>query len=149
MADSKRKLIMDAALADLALIEGVAYVSERIVHWEELDRSKFPALFPLDEDEEKSPYVFTSIGKAEDRKSVLTLRVTGYVYAADDETRASRVALIQAVEKTLCAVGGKVLEVAHSVEPRRVITDKGTIPNYSIWDQEFAIEYHYRQADGG
>jgi len=52
------------------------------------------------------------------------------------------------VEKTLLN-DTSLAALIEWIEPGRITTDKGQIPNYSVWDQEFTIQYVYSSADGG
>lgn len=146
---SLRQQIMDAVIDTLEGISGVNLVSESLKHWEEMDRDEFPALFPIDTDETKEPFVLRQSSATQNMKSTLTLVVTGMIYSATDETRQARCDMIQAVEKAICYTGSALLNLTHYVTPSRVTTDRGSIENYSIWDQEFEIEYLYAIEDGG
>lgn len=145
---SKRQIIMDQVLSVLTNIGGVASVSESLKHYEEVDHADFPALFPIDTDEIKEPFVLFE-SSDDNMKSTLTIVVTGMVWSAEDVTRQARCDLILAVEKALCYTGSALINIVHTVTPRRVITDRGSYPTYSIWDQEFEIEYFYDYQDGG
>jgi len=144
---SNRSDIMIQVLSALAAIDGINYVSESISHWEELDHGKFPALFPIDADEIKSPVVLFG-GTDEDMRGLLTVIVTGMVYDAENATQVKRLDLMQKVEKAMVTTSG-LTSIIHSVMPTRVVTDKGALENYSVWDQEFEIEYWYPNEDGG
>ena len=145
---STRQVIMDQVLSVLTNISGVNSVSESIKHYEEVDHADFPALFPIDTDEVKEPFVIRE-SSDNNMKSTLTLLITGMVWSATNVTRQARCDLIQAVEKAICYTGSVLTNIVHTVTPRRVITDKGSVLNYSIWDQEFEIEYFYDYKDGG
>lgn len=144
---SKRSDIMVQVCSALAAIDGVMYVSENVSHWEELDHGKFPALFPIDTDESKTPVVLFE-GTEDDMRAVLTVIVTGMVYSARNETAIERLDLMQKVEKALVTATG-LTAITHGILPTRIVTDKGALENYSVWDQEFAIEYWYPYEDGG
>lgn len=144
---SNRSAIMVQVLSALAAIDGVNFVSESIQHWEELDHGKFPALFPIDADEVKSPATLFD-GTDDDMRAVLTVIVTGMVYSAENATQVERLDLMQKVEKALVTTSG-LTNIVHGVSPTRVVTDKGALENYSVWDQEFEIEYWYPYEDGG
>lgn len=138
---------MDAVLTVLTNISGINHVSESIEHYEVLDHSKFPALFPIDTDERKDPNVLYE-SAVNNMRAVLTVVVTGMVYSATDATRQSRCDTIQAVEKALIYTGSALTSLALTVVPTRIVTDKGTIENYSVWDQEFEITYLYDYSTG-
>lgn len=144
---SLRQQIMDAVLTVLANIDGVNLVSEDIKHYEELDHNEFPALFPIDTDETKEPYVLYD-SSTENMRSQLTVIVTGMVRSITNDTRQARCDMIQAVEVALCYTGSALINLTQLVVPKRVVTDKGTIDGYSIWDQEFEITYLYNYKTG-
>ena len=144
---SKRSDIMVQVCSALANIAEICYVSESVSHWEELDHGKFPALFPIDADETKTPVVLFD-GTQNDMRAVMTVIVTGMVYSATNDTSVKRLDLMQKVEKALVTATG-LTSIIHGILPTRVITDKGALENYSVWDQEFEIEYWYPYEDGG
>lgn len=154
MANSKRHLIVDQVLSALTAITvaggyqtDVAHVSESIKHWEEIDQDNFPACFPIDGDAMREPRViFESAG--DDMRSVLTVIVTSMVFSSTNDTRLARTNLMRDVEKALVTHAG-LIALIHDINPGRIVTDRGTIVNYSVWDQEFEIEYFYPHADGG
>jgi len=158
MANSIRHQIMDAVIAALKGITvdngyqtNVVTVSEELKHWEEMAFTDFPACFPIDADEVKEQSAITRM------QSRLTVIVTSMVHDhktaphrgnANESMRLARTNLLRDVEKALMndtTLAG--LDVFTT--PRRVVTDKGNIPNYSIFDQEFEILYHYTRLNGG
>ena len=149
MADSTRHQIMDAVIAALEGITEVngyettvKTVSENLRHWEEMDFNEFPACFPIDADEIKEA---RTIGAMLGR---LTVIVTCMVQAHDNVTRQARTDLIRDVEKAI-VTNSTLAGLDLLTMPRRVVTDKGNIPNYSVWDQEFEIAYPYDRDTGG
>jgi len=146
MADSKRKRIMDAVLSAIANVTSLAYVSERLVHWEELDASKFPACFPVDTDERKEPHVLFE-SATEDMHSILTLVLTCYCYDAAGNTRQQRTDLIKNIEAEFGLRATALNALVVTITATRVVTDKGALDNYSIFDCEYEVEYLYDHTD--
>jgi len=142
MADSKRKRVMDAVLSALAHVTSLAYISERLVHWEELDASKFPACFPIDADERKVPHVIFE-SATEDMHSTLTLILTCYCYDAQGSTRQQRTDLIKNIEAEFATGATALNALVVTITATRVVTDKGALDTYSIFDCEYEIEYLY------
>jgi len=150
--ESVRHQIMDAVIAALEGITSangystdVAMVSESIKHWEEIDKDDFPCCFPIDADEKKE---WASFGGTSDLEGNLTIIVTSMVYSTTNTTRTARTNLIRDVEKAILndsTLAALILNIA----PVRVVTDRGTIPNYSVFDQEFLITYRYGSSAGG
>ena len=149
MADPIRTQIIDKVISALSAVTTITTVSESIKHWEELDKNGFPYAFPVDTDETKEPFTLQASTGA-DMLSTLTILVTGMVYSGTNVTRATRVRMIRNVEKALVTSAAlKAITGFLWILPTRVVTDKGSIPNYSIWDQEFQIQYIYESSDGG
>jgi len=62
--------------------------------------------------------------------------------------RTERLGLMVDIEK--CLLNDSALnDLIIDIEPMNIITDKGTIPNYSVWDQSYKITYFYSSANGG
>jgi len=143
MADSKRKQILDSVLSALSSISTIAYVSDRLVHWEALDASKFPACFPIDAEERKEPHVLFE-SATEDMHSVLTLVCTCYVYDSDGSSLTQqRTDMIKQIEEEFSNRASALNALVVSITATRVVTDRGTIDNYSIFDCEYEVEYLY------
>jgi len=122
----------------------VAYVSEKLpFSVEQIDKSKLPAGFPIDADEDKEMY---TIGA--NMKAVLTVIVTWIVFDKENSTRQARCDLLRDCEKAL-VTDSTLAALILMIEPTGVMTDKGQIPNYSVFDQEFEITYEYTRTDGG
>ena len=157
MANSVRQNIMVAVVSSLTNIASgstyatdVKFVSENIKHWAEVDNSKFPAVFPIDTDETKESFTFRPDGTAYDMKSTLTILVTSYLYSRTGVTSTARGNLLRDIEKAMMnATAMTTIANVIDIRPMRVTTDQGTLDNYSIHDQEFAIDYLYNHADGG
>lgn len=154
MADSIRKQIMDAVIVALNLIiagddyvSTIGSVSESLPKSiEQIDKSDFPACFPIDADEVRASRIIGS--GADDIESALTIIITCVVWDQNDVTRQARTDLMRDVEKVLLN-DTSLAALIEWIEPGRITTDKGQIPNYSVWDQEFTIQYTYESADGG
>jgi len=153
-ADSIRRQILSAtvtALRGITKANGyqtdVKYVSETYTGYETVSKSKLPACFPIDTDEERSWEALEDTSTT-DMRAELTILVTSVVHDPQNVTRLQRTNLLRDVEKALlnnAALGALI----HEIEPQSVVTDKGTIPNFSIFDQEFIITYFYNSAVGG
>jgi len=156
MANSVRQQIMVAVVSSLTNITtdngyetDVEFVSENMKHFSELGTDKFPAAFPIDTDELKESFTFRG-SSAQDMKSTLTVLVTSYLYSRTGVTVQARSDLLRDIEKAMMnATAMTTLSNIFDIRPMRVTTDQGTIENYSVHDQEFAIDYTYNHADGG
>lgn len=156
MADSERYLILTtvvAALKKITIANGyntdVAYVSEKLQlkHPQELDKNKFPACFPIDGDEIKES---SSIGSAGDNMlSMFIIEITSMVYDRSGDTAEARSDLIQDVEKAMVTDATLRALLLERPSPTRVETDKGYFGNYSVFLQEFELQYLYNHAVGG
>lgn len=130
-------------------VTNVAFVSENMKHFSELGNDKFPALFPIDTDEQKEAFTFRG-SAAQDMKSTLTVLVTSYLFSRTGVTVQARSDLLRDVEKAMMnATAMTTMANIVDIRPMKVTTDQGTIENYSIHDQEFQIDYTYNHADGG
>jgi len=154
MADSVRKQIIDAVIAALEAVDAgddfvstIAHVSESLPKSvSKIEMSQLPACFPIDADEVRRSRTIGS--GTNDMEAELTIIVTCVVWDLNDSTRQARTDLMRDVEKTMLN-NTSLAALIEWVEPGRITTDKGSIPNYSIWDQEFTIQYTYSSADGG
>jgi len=140
-----------AALEGITKVNGyqtdVKYVSETYKGYEQISKSKLPACFPIDTDERKGWESMAGTSTT-DMRGELTVLVTSVVFHPQDITRQLRTDLLRDVEKAIVndsTLGG----LAMMIEPQDVITDKGTIPNFSVFDQEFLITYFYNSESGG
>ena len=153
MANSIRQQIMDAvidALEGITVANGyvteVAYISEILPYSiEQIDKSKLPAGFPIDTDETKEQMSF---GSANNMTAILTVLITWIVFQKNNVTRQARCDLLRDCEKAMMS-DSSLAALILQIYPTRVTTDKGQIPNYSVFDQEFEISYIYSHADGG
>lgn len=154
MADSVRHQIMDAVVAELKAIRRTAgyesdvkLVSEKWQGYQTVALSDLPAIFPIDGNEKKKPSA-VGIGASDDTEATLTVTCTCIIYDRLGNLRQKRTDLIRDVEKAL--VNGSTLDGLISyIEPTEIITDGGTVENYSIWDQSFEITYTYASTAGG
>jgi len=153
MANSTRHQIMDAVLTALEGISTgagyqttVKHVSENWIPYTEMELKNVPAVFPVDSDESKE-YVAIGIG-ADAVEAVLTILCTCYVYDAKNDTRLKRTNLMRDVEKAICN-NAALDALIEFIEPGDVTTDRGTIKDWSIWEQQFQITYRYSSTLGG
>lgn len=157
MANSIRQTVMIAVVSSLTnitssatYVTNVAYVSENMKSFSELGQDKFPAIFPIDTNEDKDAFTFRGISGAQDMKSTLTVLVTSYLYSRTGVTVQARSDILRDIEKAIMNATAMVsISSIIDIRPVKVTTDQGTIENYSIHDQEFAIDYLYNHADGG
>ena len=154
MANSVRHQIMDAIIAALQGItvaggyqSNVKYVSEEFQGYEEISKSKLPACFPIDTDENKS-WETLEATSTQDMRAELTVIVTSVIFNAQNNTRLARTNLLRDVEKAIVN-DSTLFALTFEIEAQGVVTDKGIIPNFSIFDQEFLITYMYNSANGG
>ena len=134
----------------LTYLTDVKFVSENIKHFSELGTDMFPAIFPIDTNEDKESFTFRPNTTGGDMKSTLTVLVTSYLFSRTGVTVAARSNLLRDIEKAMMnATAMTTISSIVDIRPVRVTTDQGTVENYSIHDQEFAIDYVYNHADGG
>jgi hypothetical protein len=154
VANSIRQQITDAfvaALEGITIANGyqtaVKLVSESMQNYEQIPKSDLPALFPIDTDEQRE-WVELAESSVVDLEGHLDLLVTAVVFDRNDHTRQARNDLMRDIEKAVLndsTLDALILWLA----PMGVVTDQGTIPNYSIWDQSYRIHYRYNSANGG
>jgi len=154
MADSKRHQVVDAvitALEGITKAKGyktdIGMVSDRWQSHEQIPKKDLPAAFPIDIDEKRSPVVMPTDDNL-DIEAALELLVSVVVYDKNDDTRQQRTDLMRDIEKAILnndALDALILYI----EPTGVVTDRGTVPNFSIWDQSYVITYRYNSAVGG
>jgi hypothetical protein len=155
---SARYLILEAvtsALQDInassssAYVSTVAYVSQNIKAYNQISPSQMPACFPIDTNEVKEHLSFSG---AEDMTSDLTVTITSMLYNKTGVTAIARGDLLRDIERAMDTVPSNTalsaINVWH-VHCERTITDQGTIPMYSIHDQEVHFNYTFRGSDGG
>ena len=141
-------LSLQTIIAGSTYVTTLAHVSLSLPEGpvEHIDLSKVPACFPIDADEDRVPILVGSgDGNMEGR---LTVLITCVVYSATNSTMQGRNDLMRDVEKVLLN-NSSLIAAALDIEPTRIITDKGVIPNFSVWDQEFLVTYRYNRTDGG
>ncbi len=128
----------------------VQYVSETldITHPEQLDKNKFPALFPIDGDELKEGFALFG-GAGDDMKSTMEIIVTGMIYELLGETALPRSNLIKDVEKALVMDEELTALLIERISPTKVVTDKGFFKSYSVFDMVFELTYIYDHEEGG
>lgn len=151
MAAGIRKSIMDRVLAAFATITTangynvtVKSVSETLQQYDQIPMKKVPCLMPIDADEARG---WESMG-THDLRGELIVIVSCVVFSRTNATRTKRLGLMADIEK--CLMNDSTLAgLIQDIEPVSIITDKGTIPNYSVWDQSYRITYFYSSADGG
>ena len=154
MADSTRTQIMSAvssALSDIvsgsAYNTTVTYVGDYIKAYNEVPLSSFPAVFPIDADERKEHQAFSG---AYDMAADLTVIVTSMLYNRTGVTATARGDLLRDIEKALVTASQiSAITTVWNVECVKVATDMGTLPMYSIHDQEFHFHYSYQSTVGG
>lgn len=158
MATPKRYEILQAIITALGTIKvtngyntTVAYVSSdlNIDHPDELDKNKFPACFPYDDEESKEALaIFGSAG--DNMQSVLSIVITCMLYSRiASQNTAKRANMIQDVERVMVTNTGISNLLIELPTPTRIITDKGFFKNYAVWDQEFTCLYSYVHNTGG
>ena len=145
---------MDAIIAALQGVtkandyeKDLNYVSETYKGYEQIPKSKLPAAFPIDTDERKR-WAALEDTSTDDLISELTVAVTTVAFDRTNNTADLRNDLMRDIEKAI-ANDATLLGLVHEVEPKRVTTDKGMIPNFTIFGQEFLITYFYNSANGG
>ena len=150
MANSTRQQILAAVVAALESITKANSYQQTVKHVSEIlpatysavDMEKLPAAFPIDADEVKEPFSFGYT------RSVLTVLISWVVYENENGTTQQRCDLLRDCEIAIYA--SSTLEgLCLLIEPTKVISDKGNIPNYSTFDQEFEFTYTYKDSDGG
>lgn len=156
MAASVRQAIMvgvTSALTGITVARGyqssVLTVSENIRTYSEMGDGEMPACFPIDTNERKEALTFrqTTTG---DMKATLTVLVTSYLFARGGVSSGTRSDLLRDIEKAIVNATAMTSVVGVlDIRPTKVVTDQGTVENYSIHDSEFEIDYTYNHADGG
>lgn len=129
----------------------VKYVSDdlNIDHPDQVDKNKFPALFPYDDDEAKDALAIFG-GAGDNMQSTLTITVTCMIYSRiKSQNTLKRTNLIQDVEKVIVTDAALSALLIEYPSPIAIITDKGFFGNYSVWDQNFACTYVYVHSTGG
>ncbi len=156
-AQSERYFILSKVIEVLQTISkangyltDVQYVSETldIKHPQELDKNKFPALFPVDGDEVKEAFALFG-GTGDDMQSTIELIVTGMIYDNTGATALARSNLIKDVEKAIVMDEELTALLMERASPTRVVTDKGYFGNYSLFDMVFEMVYIYDHEEGG
>jgi len=125
----------------------VKYVSESLEAYDQVPKSKLPAVFPIDADENRT-WATLAGTSVNDLEAQLMLIISCYVYDRQNETRQKRTDLLRDVEKALMN-NTALLALILYMEPDKVVTDRGTIPNFSIWDQSYKLTYRYQHTNGG
>ena len=128
----------------------VKYVSEvlNIKHPEELDKNKFPALFPIDGEEVKEAFALFD-GVSDDMSSTLNMIITGMIYDRTGATSLARSNLIKDIEMAMVMDDDLTALLMERPSPTKITTDKGFFGNYSVFDFEFELKYLYDHTYGG
>jgi hypothetical protein len=125
----------------------IGSVSETLSQYDQIPDKDLPALMVIDADERRR-WESMAASSTQDMRGELSIVVSCVVFDKDNSTRSARLALMKDVEMCLmndATLGALILDIA----PTDIVTDKGTVPNYSIWDQSFMIRYFYNSANGG
>ena len=127
----------------------VAYVSDvlQLEHPNQLDKNQYPACFPSDADEDKESATIGTSG--DNMRSVLTIEITSIVYDHYGHTAQIRSDLIRDIEKAMVTSSTLKALLVERPSPTKVETDKGYFGEYSMFLQEFELEYYYNHAEGG
>ena len=151
MADSTRSQIVDGVLSALTVVSGL-WVSETLQHWEETPKSHYPiAAYVTDHDENWTPFELFGGDAHSDVKATLFFTVSCYCYRSDNNgsvLRRLRTDLIRDIGEALEG-GTTLMSLVLDMRPLRVVSDRGVIKNYSIFDYEFEVDYLYAHATGG
>lgn len=152
MAASSRKTIMDRVLALMATITtansyltNVGSVSETLSQYDQIPEKDLPAVMPIDADEIRS---WESFDGSRDRRGELDIIISCVVFEGTGSTRTARLNLMQDIEKAMlndATLAALIIEI----DSTDIITDKGTLTKYSVWDQRFSITYFYDSGNGG
>jgi len=130
---SIRVSIKDAIVTQLLTISGIKIVSERLQMPEDLGAGDFPALMVVMGAETKKDH---DVGHLICEMEAI---ITGYVKDDADPTGALDT-LMASVETKMCADrfwAGKAINTI----PSNLITDKGTLEPFAIFDFSFRITY--------
>jgi len=151
VADSERSQIVDGIISALAAVSSL-HVSETLVHWEEVPKQYYPiSAFVTDHDENWDAFALFGGDAHDDVKSTLFFTVTCYCYRSDNdgrELRRLRTDLIRDVNAALEG-GTTLMSLVLDMRPMRIVSDRGIVKNYSIFDMEFEADYLYAHATGG
>lgn len=151
MADSTRSQIVDGVLSALSVVSSF-WVSETLQHWEETAKSHYPiAGYVTDHDEQWAAMSLFGGDPSDDVKATLMFTVTCYCYRNDNdgrELRRLRTNLIRDVNAALEG-GTTLMSLVLDLRPMRIVSDRGIIKNFSIFDYEFEVDYLYAHATGG
>jgi hypothetical protein len=145
VADSKRKVVMDAIVNSLAQSTGVQTSVQEYISWWDLDPGKFPVTILIDRESivERAAYRSTA---DDDMKCELSFTIKGYVHDfgnSSDTLSSRRTGLIRDIEVALDQSTSLFLVPAKDFTVTGVNSDKGIMDNYSIVDVDCSILYYY------
>ncbi len=154
MANSIRTSIMSALSSALRDIQGgtaynstIGNVYDQIKNYNQISPDEMPAIFPIDADERMER---ATLNGANDTSADLTVIITSMLHNTTGVTATARGNLLQDIGK--CVVTASQITAITAlwfVEVVKVATDMGTIPEYSIHDQEVHFRYYFQSTDGG
>ncbi len=155
---SERYDILQAVITALGLITigngyntTVKYVSSdlNVDHPDQLDKKRFPACFPYDANEVRSPLaIFGSAG--DNMQSTLDITIFCMIYSRTaSQNTLKRANMIQDIEKAIVTNTALTALLIEQASPTTIITDRGYFKNYSVWDQNFTATYSYIDTTGG
>ncbi len=151
MADSKRKTIIDAVVSAVSVVSSL-FVSERLIHWEEVEKQRYPIVaFPIDGDETRTPFCLYGGSADNDNKGTLPIIITCYCYNAQDNRdtlKKLRTDLSRDISAALWG-GTTLMSLVLDMRETGVAGDGGVIPCYSLFDISIEIDYLYNHTDGG
>jgi hypothetical protein len=125
----------------------VSTIYEQIRNYSQLAPDEMPAVFPIDADERMERATFNGL---HDTSADLTVIITSMLHNSEGVTPTARADILQDIGKcvtTASQLSG--ITAIWFVEVTKVATDMGTIPEYSIHDQEVHFHYYYQSTDGG
>ena len=143
--NSIRCQIMDKVIHALDGVTAMKSVSEVYLNYDDIPHKNIPACFPIDTNEEHDPFTLSG---ANDIHAILTISVLVVIHSEVGEFRRARCDMIKNINKAMLN-DTALLDIILNISPKTVKTDQGSIEKYSLWEQEFEIEYTYARADGG
>jgi hypothetical protein len=102
-------------------------------------------VMPIDADEVRG---WESLDGSHDRRGELDIIISCVVWDTLGATRTKRLELMQDVEKAMLT-DATLAALIIDIDSTDIVTDKGTLVKYSVWDQRFRITYFYDSGNGG
>lgn len=144
MADSRRKQVIDALVSALNSSTGITTATDELKSWYDYLPHQFNVVTVIDRDTDINRLQFYSTGN--DKEAIMNVTVRGYVQDNNGVLALKRTNLIRDIQNKLESGTTLTKALIWDIEDMSIETDDGLLDNYSVFDINYKIDYHYNHA---